>query len=173
MKPKRCHFDKHQIPHVSNVYRKIWPISCRRVKMSYGKRWSVLPKKLWHIIRTREIGVVILILEIFFDCIELHSVTGTSNESIIMEHTKTARNAKPTIKFSELNLTPIYIALLVVLISIGELFMNACIYSLRTSINFKLIFHLIWFFTFSVVFLMEKEISKTHRHPSDRSLWIR
>lgn len=43
-----------------------------------------------------------------------------------MEHTKPIRNTKPTlnerptIKLSELNLTPIYIALFVVLISIGK-----------------------------------------------------
>lgn len=37
-----------------------------------------------------------------------------------MESTKSFKNAKPTIKLSELNLTPVYIAIFVVLISIGK-----------------------------------------------------
>lgn len=37
-----------------------------------------------------------------------------------MDRTKAAKNAKPTIKLGEVDFTPVYIAFLVVLISIGK-----------------------------------------------------
>lgn len=41
-----------------------------------------------------------------------------------MEHTKATKNPRPTIKLSDLNFTPVYIAILVILITIGKFSVN-------------------------------------------------
>lgn len=43
-----------------------------------------------------------------------------STSSFNMDHKKSTKNDRPTVKLSDLSLTPVYIALLVVFISIGK-----------------------------------------------------
>lgn len=76
-----------------------------------------------------------------------------------MEHTKTAKNAKPTIKLSELNLTPIYIALLVVLISVGKFLVYSAHLSIA-SCYIILISLLMWFIRLVLYFLWKKKSHK-------------
>lgn len=60
-----------------------------------------------------------------------------------MDHTKSAKNARPTIKLADLNLTPIFVALLVVLVSIGNVLLIRIYFVVYfTNLSFAVLYFL-------------------------------
>lgn len=93
---------------------------------------------------------------------------------IKMDHKKSAKYTKPTIKLSDLNVTPVFIAILVVLISIGKTLIWLLSKDLSLLKSSFVCVHISLIDSGrSSLFSVEKEISKAHRSSADWTMRIR
>lgn len=103
-------------------------------------------------------------------CSKIQVFFGRHTQNLRMDQTnKPQRNARPTVKLGDIDFTAVYIALLVVLISISMYPFELSQTVNRSCLN--------WYRFFirgdnSSLLLMEKEITKAHRSAADWSLRV-